>query len=222
MNQITQILMLMVLAGCQTSPPVARVFDDPKHTYHGKGLYLWALPLTTTNFPNEFAMELLVNNGYTGPVFVNADEHLIFESAQIEVVCYDENGTVLVRGELLEPLWSTSRCHPEQYVRIGEGGSVRNGQMSFGCCTMTEFTFHHPLNFNLFSPADGIWRMDPQDIVAKTRKMDVTVPLHIEYCIAGDERVYTCNTNVTVTVNRKENSSQPTDTASPTHGQPGD
>lgn len=213
MKTITTLLMMMFLVGCQSTSPEARVFAKDGWTYQGAGLYIYADALTATNLPNDFAIALLVNNGYSTPVFVNAEEALIFQDTNVKVVCYDRNGKVLATGELREGQSSSSgsRCHPERYVRIGEGCSVYQGKVGYGCCTMTDFTYRHPLDFETFTHDDGIFRIEPKEMLSRTLKMDVTVPVHIEYFVAGDERLYSCDTNVTVTIAWGRESSQPSD-----------
>lgn len=203
MKRILILLVATMSLGCQSTKPAARVFS---RTYKGEGLYLYAHSLTATNGPDDFAVELTVCNGFAAPVFVNAEEAVIFQGDNVRVVCYDHNGNVLARGET-GLCMSSPRSHPEDYVRI-RGGRVPNEELVFTCCEGTGFTYRHPLDFRYFFPEDESSTTEIQDILTRTHKMDVTVPVHIEYFLEGNGRRFACDTNVTVTVTRQKTDSQ--------------
>lgn len=205
MKKIVLLWLCTLVFGCRSVAPSVRVL---KGHYQGEGLYIVGRSLTATNSPNDFAMSLTICNGYSTPIFILAEECHIFRNTSVRVVCYGRNGEVLTRGETGRGIVSGSRSHPEDYVRISEG-IVQDSKLVWSCCTTTGFTYHHPLDFENFMPDDGILMINDEDVLDRTYKMDVTVPVHIEYFRAGDERLYSCDTNVMVTISQKEVSSQP-------------
>lgn len=203
MKRLLIIACVPFLVSCSTLRPSARVFSAPGH---GEGLYIRGHLQDTNNSAEMLSMTVTVKNGFRAPVFINAEERKMFPKGGLGLVCYDANSNVIATGKTIGNI-SFGGGHPENFVRIGPG-TPPTDQLIFMCSTTTFFEYNRALDLSTVFMGSEIIDSFKEEVLPHCSRLDITIPMNIEYYLAGDKRRYFCSTNVTVTIDTAKTANQ--------------